>query len=42
MVTGAICVAVGVIIGVAVSRIFDNRLDKVQAKLEELIGKIPK
>ena len=38
MLTGAICVVVGVILGVAVSRIFDKRLDKVQAMIEETIG----
>lgn len=38
----AICLGVGVVLGFAISRYFDNKLDVIQAKLEEIVGQVKK
>ena len=38
----AVTLGIGVVVGFVLARYFDNRLDKVQAKLQEIAGSIKK
>lgn len=40
--TFIIVFGIGVILGVAISRILDNKFDKIQKQLEELLEKVKK